>query len=256
MAILELRNVTKRFGGLTAVDDVSLDLHEGEILGLIGPNGAGKTTLVNVITGADSLTGGEIVFMGRRVGRLPAYRRGRMGLARTFQVVKPFRNLTVRENVAVGAMFGSGGARRTSAEAFRRADELLEFVGFSERGDYRADEITLGDQKRLELAKALAMDPKLLMLDEVMAGLNARETQEAMQLIQKVSQSGVTLLVIEHIMKAVMGVSSRIVVLNLGRVLAEGTPEEIVGNEKVIGAYLGQRWATKTASNGGKAVPE
>lgn len=250
MAILELRNVTKRFGGLTAVDDVSLSIQEGEILGLIGPNGAGKTTLVNVITGADSLTRGEVVLMGREIGRVPAYRRGRMGLARTFQVVKPFRNLTVRENVAVGAMFGSGGTGRTSAEAFRRADELLEFVGFSERMDYRADEITMGDQKRLELAKALAMDPKLLLLDEVMAGLTPRETQEAMDLIRRVNQSGVSLLVIEHIMKAVMGVSTRIVVLNLGRVLAEGTPDEIVRNEQVIAAYLGQRYAEKRPSSG------
>lgn len=250
MAILELRNVTKRFGGLTAVDDVSLSIQEGEILGLIGPNGAGKTTLVNVITGADSLTRGEVVLMGREIGRVPAYRRGRMGLARTFQVVKPFRNLTVRENVAVGAMFGSGGTGRTSAEAFRRADELLEFVGFSERMDYRADEITMGDQKRLELAKALAMDPKLLLLDEVMAGLTPRETQEAMDLIRRVNQSGVSLLVIEHIMKAVMGVSTRIVVLNLGRVLAEGTPDEIVRNEQVIAAYLGQRYAEKRSSSG------
>ncbi len=250
MAILELRNVTKRFGGLTAVDNVSFNVQEGEILGLIGPNGAGKTTLVNVITGADSLTGGEVVFRGQSVGHIPAYRRGRLGLARTFQVVKPFRNLTVRENVAVGAMFGSGGSERSSDEAFRRADELLDFVGFAERGDQRADEITLADQKRLELAKALAMDPKLLMLDEVMAGLTPRETQEAMQLIQRVNQSGVTLLVIEHIMKAVMGVSTRVMVLHLGSVLAEGTPDEIVRDEKVIGAYLGQRYVQQRTNHG------
>lgn len=249
MAILELRNVTKRFGGLTAVDNVSLSVQEGEILGLIGPNGAGKTTLVNVITGADSLTKGEVIFEDQQIGHKPAHQRGRMGLARTFQVTKPFRSLTVRENVAVGAMFGAGGGKRSSAEAFRRADELLEFVGFSERADQKAEEITLADQKRLELAKALAMDPKLLMLDEVMAGLNPRETQEAMQLIREVHQSGVTLLVIEHIMKAVMGISTRIVVLNLGRLLAEGTPEEIVQDEKVIGAYLGERYAKKKAEH-------
>ncbi len=145
---------------------------------------------------------------------------------------------------------GSGGSERSSDEAFRRADELLDFVGFAERGDQRADEITLADQKRLELAKALAMDPKLLMLDEVMAGLTPRETQEAMQLIQRVNQSGVTLLVIEHIMKAVMGVSTRVMVLHLGSVLAEGTPDEIVRDEKVIGAYLGQRYVQQRTNHG------
>ncbi len=250
MAILELHNVTKRFGGLTAVDNVSLAIQEGEILGVIGPNGAGKTTLVNVITGADSLTKGQVVFQGQQIGQKPAHQRGRMGLARTFQVVKPFRNLTVRENVAVGAMFGAGGAKRSSAEAFHRADELLDLVGFSERADQKAEEITLADQKRLELAKALAMDPKLLLLDEVMAGLNPRETQEAMQLIQTVHRSGVTLLVIEHIMRAVMGISTRVVVLHLGRVLAEGSPEQIVRDEHVIAAYLGERYAKKRAENG------
>lgn len=250
MSILELRGITKRFGGLIAINDVSLDVAEGEILGLIGPNGAGKTTLINVITGAESPASGDVTFHGQRIERLPAHRRGRMGLARTFQVVKPFRNLSVRENVAVGAMFGAGGNKRSATEAFKRADEVLEFVGFREWGDLRAGEITLADQKRLELAKALAMDPKLLMLDEVMAGLNPSETMDAMELIRAINRSGVTLIVIEHIMKAVMGISSRVVVLNLGRVLAEGTPEEIVRDEQVIAAYLGERYAKKRAENG------
>ena len=249
MSILELRGVTKRFGGLVAINDVSLSLAEGEILGLIGPNGAGKTTLINVITGAESPTSGDVTFQGQRIDHLPAHRRGRMGLARTFQIVKPFRNMSVRENVAVGAMFGAGGNKRSAADAFRRADEVLEFVGFSERGDLRAGEITLADQKRLELAKALAMDPKLLMLDEVMAGLNPSETMEAMELIRTISRSGVTLIVIEHIMKAVMGISSRVLVLHLGRILAEGTPEEIVRDQQVITAYLGERYVKKRAEN-------
>jgi len=242
ITILETKNVTKHFGGVTALAGVDLALHENEILGLIGPNGAGKTTFINVVTGLDKPSSGEVNYRGSSIAGKPSYHAARLGLARTFQVVKPFRNLTVLENVAVGAMFGAGGTSRLTRAAFEHAEEVLVRVGMKERIKSPASSLTVPDLKRLELAKALAMDPSVLLLDEVMAGLHSREIAEAVELLQQIHASGVTLLVIEHVMKAIMALSQRIVVLDFGEKVAEGTPAEIVENPQVIAAYLGDRY--------------
>ena len=252
--ILVATGVTKKFGGLAAVDGVDLTIRRGEILGVIGPNGAGKTTFVNCVTGLDKPTSGTIVFDGQDITKTPSYRIGRLGMARTFQVVKPLRQLTVRENVATGAMFGAGGRRRTAAQARAHADEVLERVTLEEKRDRAATELTIPDLKRLELAKALAMDPRLLFLDEVMAGLNPSEIEKAMELILSINRSGVTIFVIEHVMKAIMGISDRLVVLHYGRKIAEGHPREIVESPDVIEAYLGERFAQRARAAGDGAA--
>lgn len=247
--ILETTGASKFFGGLAAVQDVSMQLHEGEILGLIGPNGAGKTTFVNIITNLLPISAGKVIFKNQDITGEPPYRIARLGIARTFQVVKPFRNMTVRENVAVGAMYGAGGGRRNAQQALHRADEVLDFVGL---GDHRlkgADQLTLAAMKRLELAKALAMDPEVLFLDEVMAGLNPREIETAMSLIQHITRDpGTTVratVVIEHVMKAIVGICQRVFVLHFGRKLAEGTPEEVLNDSEVVTAYLGEKFAQR-----------
>jgi branched-chain amino acid transport system ATP-binding protein len=243
--ILEARGITKRFGGLLALDAVDLTIYQGEILGVLGPNGAGKTTFVNCITGLDKPTAGTVVFKGQDITRLPAHAIGRLGMARTFQVVKPFKQLTVRDNVAVGAMFGAGGRGRSAAEARDYAEQVLARVGLQDRSNQRAAELTIPDLKRLELAKALAMDPELLFLDEAMAGLTSVEVERAMELIQSINQSGVTIFVIEHVMKAIMGISHRLVALHFGKKIAEGSPQAIVESPEVIEAYLGERFAKR-----------
>ena len=248
--ILVARGITKRFGGLAAVDGVDLTIRRGEIFGFLGPNGAGKTTFVNCMTGLDKPTAGTMVFDGQDVTKTPSYRIGRLGMARTFQVVKPLRQLTVRENVATGAMFGALGRGRTAPQARARADEVLERVALADKSDRTATELTIPDLKRLELAKALAMDPQLLFLDEVMAGLNPSEIEKAMDLILAINRSGVTIFVIEHVMKAIMGISDRLAVLHFGRKIAEGDPEEIVENPDVIEAYLGERFAQRARAAG------
>jgi branched-chain amino acid transport system ATP-binding protein len=249
-SILEARGITKKFGGLAAVDGIDLTIRKGEILGVIGPNGAGKTTFVNCMTGLDKPTSGTIVFNGQDITKTPSYRIGRLGMARTFQVVKPLRQLTVRENVATGAMFGARGASRSAAQARHAADEVLERIGIADMRNRTATELTIPDLKRLELAKALAMDPQLLFLDEVMAGLNQAEIEKAMELILSINRSGVTLFVIEHVMKAIMGISDRLVVLHYGRKIAEGDPKEIVESPAVIEAYLGERFARRVEAAG------
>jgi branched-chain amino acid transport system ATP-binding protein len=243
MAILQARRVTKLFGGLAAVSLVDFDLREGEILGLIGPNGSGKTTLVNVITGTLPYSDGNVLFRGHSIRGLPAYKIGRLGLSRTFQVVKPFRNLTVVQNVMVGALFGSQGGARALAAARRQADEILEFVGLAHRAGAPAEGLNVPERKRMELARALAMRPTVLFLDEVMAGLNPVEIDEAVQLIKRIRDRGVTLMVIEHVMKAIRNVSDRIMVFHHGEKLTEGSPEEVLNNPAVISAYLGRRYA-------------
>ena len=243
--LLEARRVAKRFGGLAALQGVDLKIFRGEILGVIGPNGAGKTTLVNCISGLDKPTSGEIRFKGLEITKMPSYAIGRLGIARTFQVVKPLKQLTVRDNVAVGAMFGARGKDRTTTEARRYAEEVLQRVGLQHRMTNRASELTLTDLKRLELAKALAMNPELLFLDEVMAGLNQTEIGRAMDLIRDINQSGVTIFVIEHVMKAIMGISDRVVVLHFGKKIAEGKPQEVIEKPEVVEAYLGERFARR-----------
>ena len=246
--ILQIRDATKQYAGVMAVENISFDIYPGEIVGLIGPNGAGKTTLINLITGTTAPTRGTVQFEGETLNGLRPHTICRKGIARTFQIVRPFANLTVIENVAVGAMFGAGGSKRTTAEAFRRAEEVLGFVQLAGRKNDPADSLTIPGRKRLELAKALAMDPRLLLLDEVMAGLRAAEIDEAVELIRAVSQLGVTILVIEHVMKAILNVCDRVIVLDYGKKIAEGKPLEITSHPAVIAAYLGVKRVRKNSS--------
>jgi branched-chain amino acid transport system ATP-binding protein len=246
--VLEVRGATKSYGGVTAVSGMSFALRRGEIVGLIGPNGAGKTTLINLITGVDRPTEGTITFRGTRLNGLRPHRIGRLGVARTFQVMRPFANLTVLENVAVGAMYGAGGQGRSSREAMRKAAEILDFVHLADRAEAPAASLPIGDRKRLELAKALAMEPELLLLDEVMAGLRGVEIDQAMELIRTINARGLTILVIEHVMKVIVGICQRVIVLDYGRQIAEGRPDEITRDPAVIQAYLGKSYGQRHQS--------
>jgi branched-chain amino acid transport system ATP-binding protein len=239
--LFEVRGLTKRFRGLTAVSDVTFRVAPREILGLIGPNGAGKTTIISLISGTLVPTSGEIVFEGRHIERLPAYRRARLGIGRTFQVMKPFPGLSVLENVTVGALFGTGGGERNRKRAEEKAREWLKFTGLERRTDQRADALGGPDRKRLEFAKALAMNPKLLLLDEVMAGLNHVEVDEVVELIKKIRDNGVTILVIEHVMKAIRRLADRLLVLHHGQQIAEGPTDQVLKDPGVVEAYLGKR---------------
>jgi branched-chain amino acid transport system ATP-binding protein len=234
--------VTKRFGGLAAVSNVSFSLRAGEILGLIGPNGSGKTTLVNVLTGAIDYSEGSAMLNGRPLRGLPPHRISGLGIARTFQVVKPFSSLTVLENVMVGGLFGRDGGGRDIAGARARAAETLALCGLDHRATAAAESLNVPERKRLELARALAMRPVLLFLDEVMAGLNSGEIEEAVTLIKRIRDSGVTLVVIEHVMKAIRSLCDRVVVLYNGEKLTEGPPDQVLHHPGVISAYLGRRY--------------
>jgi len=244
-ALLELSGVTRRFGGLRAVSDVTLSVAQGEVLGLIGPNGAGKTTLVNVITGVHPASAGRVRFAGEDITRLRPYQAARRGIARTFQIVQPFPGMTVLENVAAAAMFAGGVSygKRARDEAMQH----LRFVGLAEVAERSAAALTLAMRKRLEFAKGLAMRPKLLLLDEVNAGLNAAEVDQALALVRAIAARGVTVLIIEHLMKVVLSLCSRIAVLHHGELIAVGAPQTIIEDPQVIQAYLGKRYAKAQA---------
>jgi branched-chain amino acid transport system ATP-binding protein len=244
--VLEARAVTRRFGGLAAVFRVSFDLHEGEILGLIGPNGSGKTTLVNLVTGMLPLSDGDVRLRGRSLRGLPPWEIGRLGVSRTFQVVKPFRNLTVLENVMVGALFGARGGATDLRHARRQAQEVLDFVALAHRRDAPAEGLNVPERKRMELARALAMRPRVLFLDEVMAGLNPTEIDAAVELIERIRDRGMSLVVIEHVLKVIQHLSDRILVLSHGEKLAEGPPARVLTDPAVVSAYLGRRYAEES----------
>jgi branched-chain amino acid transport system ATP-binding protein len=239
MTILEGRDVTKHFGGLAAVSHVDFHVDQGEIVGMIGPNGAGKTTLFNLISAALPLSSGEIRFKGQKLNGLKPHQICKMGIARTFQQVKIFAFMPVFQNVLVGAFFGSPD-RVSGADATRKASQALEFVGLSEMKTTPAKDLTLVNQKRVEVARALATKPELLLLDELMAGLNPIEVSEAMELVRKIRDTGITIFMVEHVMKAIMGICGRIMVLHHGEKIAEGTCNEISCNKTVIDIYLGQ----------------
>ena len=242
-ALLELSNVTKRFGGVAALDGVTFSAAKGEILGIIGPNGAGKTTLLNCISGVYRLDGGDIRWQGASIAGMAPHRVARLGIGRTFQVVKPFQSMTVRENAAIGALFGSTEAHLPPRQAFVRADEVLELVGLAHKSALPVTALTIPDRKRLEVARAVATNPRLLLLDEVMAGLNHVEIDEALEMVRAVHATGVTIVLIEHVMRVIVGVCDRAIVLHFGQVLAEGEPSKVLRDERVVEAYLGERYA-------------
>jgi branched-chain amino acid transport system ATP-binding protein len=239
MTLLEVENLSKAFGGVAAIKRVSFTLNHGEILGLIGPNGSGKTTLFNLISGLLKPDTGRIRFNDKDVTGIPAYKICQCGIARTFQLVKPFNQLSPLQNVMVGRAYGSDPARNTR-QAYIEAEQILALTGLIGKRVPVARMLGFVDRKRLEIARALATRPKLLLLDEMMAGLNPTEVEDAMRLIKGIRDSGITVIVVEHVMKAIVGISDRVIVLNVGEKIADGTPQEVVSNSHVIEAYLGK----------------
>jgi len=236
MAVLETENLSRNFGGLAALNHVSIEFRKNEILGILGPNGAGKTTLINVIAGIYLPTEGRILFHGQDISELPAHQRCRLGIARTFQLVRPLPGLTLLENVMVGSLFGKGLGQK---EARRRAAQLCEFLGLS--GVTRdITRMTVLEIKKMEIARALATQPKLLFLDEVMAGLNSDETREMIDLVKKIHSRGITIGIVEHVMRVIRELTDRVVVLDWGEFLAAGPYEEVSNDPRVITAYLGE----------------
>ncbi len=238
MAILEGRNLTKYFGALAAVNSVDFSVEKGEILGMIGPNGAGKSTLFNVIMGVYKPDKGEVVFKGETISGLKPHRICRMGIAKTSQIVQPFTQMTVLENVLVGGLHGKN---LSLTNATQEAEEILKFVGLGGLKAMASGSITVPDRRRLELARAIATGAEIILLDENMAGLNPTEIEEVLKLLREIRNQGKTLIVVEHIMRVVMGISDRVIVLNYGEKIAEGTPSEVANNGTVIEAYLGEK---------------
>lgn len=235
--ILEAKHVTKKFGGLLANEDINIWVNRGEILGIIGANGAGKTTLFNMLAGAFPVTSGEILFEGQPIQNKKANRVCKLGIGRTYQLVQPFTNMTVLANVMVGAFL----RYPKLDDAQRKAEDVLKFTGLYDIRNTRGNNLTLTQMKRMEVAKALATEPKLLLLDEVTAGVNPKEHPVFMKLVQDIRASGVTILIIEHVMRVIMNISDRMYVLNQGRIIAEGTPEEVSKNPLVIQSYFGEK---------------
>ena len=240
MPILEGKGVTKYFGGLAAVSNVDFYAEQGETLGLIGPNGAGKTTLFNLISAALVPKTGSIQFKDQEITHLPPHKICRMGIARTFQTVKVFPDMPVLNNVLLGSLFGRSD-KLSSAEAVKEATSLLDFVGLTGVERTPAKDLTLANQKRLEVARALATNPEILLLDEIMAGLNPTEVAQAMELVRRIRDRGIAVIMIEHVMKAIMNMCERIIVLHHGSKIAEGTPQEIATSKTVIKVYLGEK---------------
>lgn len=236
MSLLEIKNVTKLFGGLTASANVSFTVRKGEILGLIGPNGAGKTTLFNIVDGFYTPTKGQVLFNGREISGLKPYQICKLGIARTFQVVKPLQRMSVLDNVIASAFLRA----KNKAEAVDIAMEMIRFTGLEKDKDVISRGLPLGKRKKLEITRALATQPELLLLDESFAGLNHSELDESIEIIKKIKERGITIMIIEHHMKVIMSISDRIVVLNYGQKIAEGTPLEIRNNSLVVEAYLGE----------------
>ena len=239
MSIFETRGITKRFGGLTAVNDLTFTVNKGEIFGIIGPNGSGKTTVFNMISRFFPITAGEIYFNGNRIDTLPAHEICKIGIGRTFQVVKPLRRMTVQENVMAGAFLRTGSI----SKARQKAEEIINFCNL-ENYKYRAAKgLPIPLRKRLEIARALATEPQLLLLDETCAGLNPKESEAAIELIRRIRDTGITIIIIEHIMKVMMGISDRILAINFGKEIAMGKPQEVANHPEVIKAYLGEAYA-------------
>jgi branched-chain amino acid transport system ATP-binding protein len=238
MNILEINDLVKDFGGLRAVDTLNLTIKEGEILGMIGPNGAGKSTAFNCIAGVYAPTKGDIFFAGKKINGVKPWNLCKNGLARTFQIVKPFKSKSVLYNV----MVGSFATTDKTSVAEEKALKVLQLLNFGDKKNERAGNLTIADRKRLEIARALATEPKLLLFDEVMAGLRPTEVDEMVQIIKNLRDQGITIFVIEHIMRAIMALSDRIVVIHFGKKIAEGSPQEVASNENVIKAYLGDEY--------------